>query len=151
MLARHQARRKAAFTKLVAAGLPRRTLMDPVFNLREIVKQMVLLEDHLTHPYKLCPDCVRKHLLTIEGFAEEAATLDQLGIFRELTEVLGTAARRWIENFEDGTPPPELALSVRAARKKLAPLCADPRGSANRVASLWLQRGLCPHRLAALG
>jgi tRNA nucleotidyltransferase/poly(A) polymerase len=50
-------------------------LMNPEFNLREIVKQMILLEDHLFHARKQCPDCIDKHLLTIEAFAEEMVSL----------------------------------------------------------------------------
>ena len=51
-------------------------VMDPKFNLREICKQCILLEDHLTHDEKRCFDCCVKHFLTIEALAEEAITLD---------------------------------------------------------------------------
>jgi hypothetical protein len=50
-------------------------IMDPVFNMREILKQVVLLEDHLFHAQKRCRDCVNKHFLTIEALAEEAISL----------------------------------------------------------------------------
>lgn len=43
--------------------------------MREIVKQIILLEDHLFQECKRCPDCVKKHFLTIEGLAEECRTL----------------------------------------------------------------------------
>lgn len=51
-------------------------IMDPKFNLREICKQCILLEDHLSHNEKRCFDCCVKHFLTIEALAEEAITLD---------------------------------------------------------------------------
>lgn len=51
-------------------------VMDPIFNLREICKQCILLEDHLCHNEKRCFDCCVKHFLTIEALAEEAITLD---------------------------------------------------------------------------
>lgn len=51
-------------------------VMDPNFNLREICKQCILLEDHLSHDEKRCFDCCVKHFLTIEALAEEAITLD---------------------------------------------------------------------------
>lgn len=50
-------------------------VMDPAFNLREICKQCILLEDHLSHNEKRCFDCCVKHFLTIEALAEEALTL----------------------------------------------------------------------------
>lgn len=53
--------------------------MMPVFdykhNLREIAKQIILLEDHIAHPEKRCNDCITKHFLSIEALAEEAVTL----------------------------------------------------------------------------
>ncbi len=52
-------------------------VMDPEFNLREICKQCILLEDHLSHDEKRCFDCCVKHFLTIEALAEEAITLGQ--------------------------------------------------------------------------
>jgi hypothetical protein len=45
------------------------------FSLRECCKQLVLLEDHLAHPNKRCSDCIHKHQLAAEAFAEEACTL----------------------------------------------------------------------------
>jgi hypothetical protein len=52
-------------------------VLDPMFNLREICKQSILLEDHLSQPEKRCTDCCVKHFLTIEALAEEAITLDK--------------------------------------------------------------------------
>jgi hypothetical protein len=52
-------------------------LLDPLFNLREVAKQMILLEDHLFQKRRRCMDCIKKHSLTIEGFLEEAITLDK--------------------------------------------------------------------------
>jgi hypothetical protein len=54
-------------------------ILDPRFNLRESAKHLILLEDHLFHEGKRCRDCILKHLLTIEGFLEEAVTLDKEG------------------------------------------------------------------------
>lgn len=51
-------------------------VMDPTFNMREICKQSILLEDHLSQTEKRCYDCCIKHFLTIEALAEEAITLD---------------------------------------------------------------------------
>lgn len=51
-------------------------IMNPLFNLREVSKQLILLEDHLFQDRRRCMDCITKHMLTIEGFLEEAITLD---------------------------------------------------------------------------
>lgn len=59
-------------------------VMEPYFNMREICKQCILLEDHLSHPEKRCYDCCIKHFLTIEALAEEAITLDTHGSHNNL-------------------------------------------------------------------
>lgn len=51
-------------------------VLDPIFNLREISKQCILLEDHLSQKEKNCTDCIIKHFLTLEALSEEAITLD---------------------------------------------------------------------------
>jgi hypothetical protein len=152
MDSRTAARREAALAFRVAQ---RRSLMDPLFNLREIVKQMVLLEDHLFHPYKLCSDCVHKHLLTIEALAEEATCLagPQAGdSFRSMTEGLAERARQWLEQLADGTEVTVIGHEVRNARKDLIPHTYDPRdlgGAAARIASLYGRRRLvCCHRMS---
>lgn len=125
----------------------RLSLMHPRFNLRECAKQMLLLEDHLQHPYKHCPDCIRKHLLTIEAFAEEATTLDRVGVYHDAAEGLAEYARYWMEDFEDGKPLPEIAQRIRTVRKNLVPLVSDPRDAVTRVASrYWAATTPCPHR-----
>jgi hypothetical protein len=141
---RHQQRR-------MAANEARRTLFEPLFNLRECVKHMALLEDHLNHRDKTCPDCIRKHLLTIEAYAEEGVSLDPQSAHRGALASIAEEARQWIEGFEDALPLGAIAAKVRQVRKGLTPFCVDPRRDpAKRVASVWKQRGLCPHEKATL-
>lgn len=129
---------------MATRSLQRRSLLDAVFNLREIVKQMILLEDHLNHRHKFCADCIRKHLLTIEAFAEEAVTLDDpYGDIRSLASAIVEKAKLWMEAFCDEVDPPAIASEVRQVRKLLVPLCCDPRGAKNRVASLWWGQKFC--------
>lgn len=63
-------------TPLCGSGKDLDPILDPLFNLREVCKQMILLEDHLFQPKRRCEDCIKKHSLAIEGFLEEAITLD---------------------------------------------------------------------------
>lgn len=53
--------------------------MNPIlkcdWNMREIVKQMILLEGHVNPVSNRCYDCMQKHVMTIEGLAEEAKSL----------------------------------------------------------------------------
>tara|TARA_Y100000780_G_C13661445_1_gene408803 strand:- start:901 stop:1653 length:753 start_codon:yes stop_codon:yes gene_type:complete len=52
-------------------------VMNPKFNLREASKQCLLLEDHLNNVNKRCLDCIKKHMLMIDGLLEEAISLEQ--------------------------------------------------------------------------
>jgi hypothetical protein len=54
-------------------------ILDPVFNLKEASKHLILLEDHLFQKGRRCKDCIIKHIYTIEAFLEEAITLDTTG------------------------------------------------------------------------
>jgi len=52
-------------------------ITDYEYNVREMIKNCILLEDHLVHPEKRCNDCCVKHFLFLEALAEEARTLDK--------------------------------------------------------------------------
>lgn len=135
--ARHQQRRQAA------EALMRRELTDPVFNMREIVKQLTLLEDHLSHPYKMCMDCVRKHLISVEAFAEEATAMDTTGETSKTSELMAESARVWMEQvMDEKRPVADIAQEIRSVRKALMPNVCDPRGPEGvaRVAALHMER-----------
>jgi hypothetical protein len=94
-------------------------VMDPRFNLREICKQCVLLEDHLTHADKRCTDCCTKHFLTIEALAEEALTLDKDQLLQEDVKGLPRKIRElemmWMQNPSKCA---EISQKLREIRKQ---------------------------------
>ena len=145
---RHRRQAALRFKQACGEGAGERlSLMHPRFNLREVAKQFLLLEDHLLHPYKHCPDCIRKHLMTAEAFSEEATTLDKVGIYRDLAEGLAEHCREGWEGFESGDDLAEIAQRVRSVRKNLVELVADPRDGATRVAARFIAATTpCPHR-----
>lgn len=130
-------------------------IMEPSYNLREICKQLVLLEDHLFHPRKRCPDCIRKHLLFAEGLAEEAVTLNPDALARESTAGLADQIRRLWTQFQDVAEfndYEDIAQDVRALRKGLVEECYDVRvASWLDIASSELPdihpKGACPYRV----
>lgn len=98
-------------------------ITDPRFNLREIVKQMTLLEQHLCDPLKRCPECINKHLFTIEGLAEEAVQMDNSFQFGWLTIV-----KQWAQMMQSallhsrGTLCDKMGAETRQVRKHLQQL-----------------------------
>lgn len=129
-------------------------VMDARFNLREMVKQMILLEDHLFQARKNCPDCVFKHMMAIEALAEEAVTLDDDQTYRIEDTHLGEEYAEFVrvqhQRILDGDPLYLIAMSFRKARKQLQKLvnrfpvakmrtAAQIVGMAQRVAALFLE------------
>lgn len=112
----------------VGAAPAMQPIFDPAHNLREASKQMILLEDHLFHPPRRCHDCIRKHMLTAEGLAEEAATLDKEGEWKAWTAVLPKQYRAWLGALESDRSPEmkgHIAGQVRDTRKKLVSALGD--------------------------
>lgn len=113
---RRGATRKAGVRKL----LP---VLRPTQNMRDIIKQLALLEDHLYQPQKRCPDCIRKHFLTIEGLAEECATLCKpRAILPEARKVATTARvlhHAWEARNKDASVAEHVAGKLRRLRKGL--------------------------------
>lgn len=97
-------------------------VMDPLFNMREICKQSILLEDHLFQKKKRCRDCCIKHQLTIEALAEEAITLDRDGKCEDLY-YLPDKIRELQKDFVNGREPGEIAHEYRKLRKSLMQRC----------------------------
>ncbi len=102
------------------------SISDPRYNIREIVKQMILLEQHLLEKDKYCPDCISKHILTIEALAEEAQCLDAERRYCKIMEPLVGKARVWGAAFKSDVPTPKIGQDVRHIRKQLAPHVLSP-------------------------
>lgn len=77
-------------------------VLDANFNMREICKQCILLEDHLSHVEKRCPDCCIKHFLALEALSEEAIQLDKeqkLDVnVKDLPTKIRGIQKKWYQN-----------------------------------------------------
>ena len=93
---------------------------ETAHNLREILKEMVLLEDHLFHPEKRCGSCIIKHLLKIEALFEEAVSMDEEGTYAEITDGAADSIRALIKGINASAfSAPEAGQIIRAARRVL--------------------------------
>lgn len=100
--------------------------MRPTQNMREIIKQCIMLEDHLVQPRKRCADCTSKHMLAIEGLAEECSTLCDPKANRELAAEANKVAQNarvlhhtWAGKPGDPATCRVVAAKLRAMRKQL--------------------------------
>lgn len=97
------------------------------FNIREIAKQLLLLEDHLADDEKYCKDCIRKHLLMVEALAEEAVTLDPDSPWVGECRTMADRSRGWMIAFTDGVEKSVIARRIRLVRKRVVAENHDPR------------------------
>ena len=97
-------------------------IMNPKYNLREICKNCILLEDHLFQKGKRCEDCIKKHFLTIEALAEEAITLDKKNECREYYD-LPDKIRELEKQYIDGKEHNAVAQQLRQIRKGMMQKC----------------------------
>ncbi len=100
---------------------------DPAYNMENVVKQSILLEEHLAEKNKYCKDCVAKHFLHIQGLLEEAEMLaggdvEKYPLVQESLEFYVRCYQRWLKNREDRKVHLELVSELRAWRKRLMEL-----------------------------
>lgn len=94
-------------------------VLRPIQNMRDIIKQLVLLEDHLLQPQKRCKDCIRKHFLTVEGLAEECVTLCKPQAILPEARKVASKARIFHHAWEQGPNDPAVAEGVGSRLRKL--------------------------------
>lgn len=75
---------------------------DPIYNMQQIVKQSILLEEHLSNKNKRCRDCITKHFLHIIGLAEEAQMLatnksHNYPLINENVELYNRLFKEWLK------------------------------------------------------
>jgi hypothetical protein len=76
---------------------------DPKYNMQQIVKQSILLEEHLANKNKRCRDCITKHFLHIIGLAEEAQMLatnkiEKYPLIIECVELYNSLFKKWLKD-----------------------------------------------------
>jgi hypothetical protein len=97
---------------------------DPKYNMQQIVKQSILLEEHLTNKNKRCRDCITKHFQHIIGLAEEAQMLattkcDKYPLLNESVVIYNNLFNEWFNNRNNELKILEISEKLRIHRKKL--------------------------------
>ncbi len=97
---------------------------DPAYNMKNVIKQTILLEEHLAEKNKYCIDCIIKHFLHCQGLLEEAIWLSCKNVnkypyleegdvlYKELFDV-------WLKNKKDEEKIKYILEKLRTFRKKL--------------------------------
>ena len=118
----HASSNKAAADGNVCGAMD--PVSDPAYNMREITKQSVLLEEHLVERNKYCKDCITKHFLHIIGLAEEAQMLacdqaDKYPLLGGSADVYRGLFEQWLQAPADHAAAAVIAAQLREQRKRL--------------------------------
>ena len=94
---------------------------DPKYNMRELAKQSILLEEHLIEKNKYCRDCIIKHFLHIIGLAEEAQMLagDRINNYPLLEDAPNFYRTNMDNWFNDENNKLAIAATLREYRKEI--------------------------------
>ena len=92
----------------------------------QIIKQSILLEEHISNKNKRCKDCITKHFLHIIGLIEEAQMLATKDIekfphINESVEVYNNLFKNWLSYLKSKNEKDllEICHKLRDNRKKL--------------------------------
>ena len=98
---------------------------DPAYNMRNVVVQSVLLEEHLSDEAKYCRSCIVKHFAHIEGLLREAKWMAGGGhrkyaLLDESIRVYSDAFAEWLRGRDDRARVLQVLDAVRAQRRLLS-------------------------------
>lgn len=97
---------------------------DPAYNMRSIITQSTLLEDHLANPRKRCASCCAKHFHHIMGLAEEAQSLagaraGEYPLLADAPARYRAVYEAWLPRRADDAACRAAADALRALRRRL--------------------------------
>lgn len=101
------------------------SINESLFNLVQIFKQLLLLEQHLSIPKMMCERCVLKHIMTIISYSDEMISL---GVYnKDINKYLQVQKRCYTLKLLLKHPRSFdyniiLLRSVRSFRKNLEPI-----------------------------
>lgn len=97
---------------------------EPAYNMQNIVKQSILVEEHIAEKNKYCLSCIVKHFQHIIGLIEEAIwmadkNIDKYPYLNESVTFYETLFKKWLENKSDDAVKLEVLNALRERRRKL--------------------------------
>lgn len=97
---------------------------NPDYNMRDVIEQSLLLEDHLVSKNKRCIDCICKHFLTIhaecvESVAVAGPKVKNYPLMKENPEFYDKLFKYWLKNKDNDEVYLEVAEKLRLRRKEL--------------------------------
>lgn len=97
---------------------------EPEYNMKNIIQQSILLEEHLAEKNKYCMSCICKHFNHIIGLANEAVWLagkdvDKYPMMKDSVEFYQTQFDTWLPKRQDETVRLQVLDALRQRRRDL--------------------------------
>lgn len=97
---------------------------EPAYNMQNIVKQSILLEEHIAEKNKYCLSCIVKHFLHVIALAEEAIWLagpnvNQYPFLEESQHFYEGLFNTWLAGKHDENTKKDVLAHLRERRRQL--------------------------------
>jgi hypothetical protein len=97
---------------------------NPAYNMKNVIKQTILLEEHLAEDNKYCKPCIVKHYLHIQALIEEAVWMacDHKTSYPMMEDSIGfyeTSFQEWLAGKDDKNVVVRVLTRLRAHRQAL--------------------------------
>lgn len=97
---------------------------EPAYNMKSVVMQSILLEEHLAEDKKYCKQCCVKHFLHIIALCQEGLMMagkdqEKYPLMKESLVYYEKTYNQWTENKDDIKTRMSITSSLRDWRKKI--------------------------------
>lgn len=100
---------------------------DPDYNVKEVIKNTLLIEQHLSEKKKYCKPCLLKHYLLSQALLDEAVWMagcscKEYPNLEESLEFYENNFQKWHKNMDDDENRLQVLEELRAWRQKMIEL-----------------------------
>ena len=97
---------------------------NPAYNMENVIKQTILLEEHIAEKDKYCKPCIVKHFLHIQGLVEEALwmacnNIEQYPLLEESVKFYKDVFQTWLKSNDQKNICLDVLSKLRNWRQKL--------------------------------
>ena len=96
---------------------------NPAYNMKEVIKNTLLIEDHLSNKNKYCKQCLVKHFLLSQSYLSEAVWMaadktKQYPLLEETVPFYNSIFDDWYANMDNDETRLQILAKLRDWRRK---------------------------------
>jgi hypothetical protein len=119
---------------------------DPAYNMKNVIKQAILLEEHLADDKKYCKPCSVKHFCHIIGLLEEASWMacgQEYPLLNDCLESFSSWFEEWQKSMSDKAIRNNILTDMRKMRQNLIAAYYLQGPVSSSVCSASVDSGVC--------